>query len=114
MWKGQPKLLIDPECEILIEAFEGGYCNMKGLRDDDIRPMKDGVFDHIMDAFRYITMCLNMDLDEGVNINRVGFVEPTGGLFQQDFSNANAISRSSLIQGAIAAPSRNPFGRRLV
>ena len=112
MWRGMPKVILDPDCEILIEGFEGGYCNMKGIRDDDVRPMKDGVFDHIMDAFRYITMCVMMDLDEGVNTNRIGFVEPDlAGLFQQDFSNAQAISHG-LIRGAVSAPSRNPFGRR--
>lgn len=53
-FKGNPMILIDPCCEQLIEAFESGYCNKKKVMDsDDLRPQKDGVYDHIMDATRY-------------------------------------------------------------
>lgn len=42
----RPVLIIDPMCEVLIEAFSGGYCNQKDVTDDEPRPVKDGYFDH--------------------------------------------------------------------
>lgn len=115
LYHSQPKFIIDPGCELLIEAFEGGYCNAKNLKNDDTYiPVKDGVFDHVMDAFRYPTMCVPMQLDEGVNTNRIGYVEvdQEQGVFGQDFSRAAMNSMPNLIRGAVSAPSRNPFGRR--
>lgn len=50
---GQPVFIIDPECEALIEAFAGGYANKKDVADQEINPVKDGYYDHIMDALRY-------------------------------------------------------------
>lgn len=46
-----PQLLIDPSCRTLISALAGGY-----HRDADGVPVKDGVYDHIMDAFRYFVV----------------------------------------------------------
>lgn len=46
-FKGKPMIFIDPCCELLIEAFESGYCNKKKVTDhEDLRPNKDGVYDH--------------------------------------------------------------------
>lgn len=53
LYKGEPALLIDPQCEALIEALEVGYCNDKEAMDYEIKPVKDGIYDHIVDAFRY-------------------------------------------------------------
>lgn len=55
---GRPVMLIDPSCEILIEAFMGGYCNQKDVTDDEPRPVKDGWNDHCMDSFRYAVQAL--------------------------------------------------------
>lgn len=40
---------VDPQCEIIIDGFTGGYVR-KELDDE---PVKDGFYEHIMDAFRY-------------------------------------------------------------
>lgn len=53
-----PAIYIDPGCSHLIEALAFGYCNEKGLANDIIKPVKDGTYDHIMDAFRYVIIHL--------------------------------------------------------
>jgi len=52
----QPKILIDPMCEIGIEAYRGGYHRAKpefgkAISDD---PIKDGYYEHIVDADGYL------------------------------------------------------------
>ena len=42
------KLILSPKCRILIKAFEGGY-----RRDEQGEIVKDGYFDHLVDALRY-------------------------------------------------------------
>lgn len=44
-----PLLVVDPSCRILITAFEGGY-----HRNEDGEPVKDGFYDHLSDAVRYV------------------------------------------------------------
>jgi len=58
---GRPRMVVDPfGAKILIQAFQGGYC-----RDTNTdRPIKDGVYDHVMDAFRYPAAHL-FDLGDG-------------------------------------------------
>lgn len=47
---GQPRLVLDKEgAQVLIDAFEGGYC----CKENTDLPLKDGVYDHVMDSFRY-------------------------------------------------------------
>jgi hypothetical protein len=53
---GQPALQIDKECRLGIEMFMGGYAMAKlppgsGQKEE---PAKDGMYDHISDAIRYI------------------------------------------------------------
>lgn len=57
-----PALYFDPQCKLLIEGFEMGYCNEKSKHDggtwletanQPIKPVKDGTYEHLMDAFRY-------------------------------------------------------------
>lgn len=43
--------LIDPCCEVLVDGFMGGY-----IRDDVDEPIKDGFYEHLMDALRYMVM----------------------------------------------------------
>lgn len=52
----RPTLLIDERAEVLVSAFMGGYCNVKNPNRSDPEPIpfKDGYYDHIMDAFRYV------------------------------------------------------------
>lgn len=45
---GQPAILIDERCRVLIDGLAGGYF----FKDDGITPMK-GFFDHLVDALRY-------------------------------------------------------------
>lgn len=47
--EGQPAILIDSSCGILIGGLEGGYC----FKNDGITPRKDGYYDHLVDALRY-------------------------------------------------------------
>lgn len=53
---GQPLVVIDPFCDISIEAYMGGYHKKKpelGKAIDD-EPVKDGYYEHIVDADQYI------------------------------------------------------------
>lgn len=47
--EGEPAILIDERCSVLIDGLRGGYA----LKEDGETPRKDGVFDHEIDALRY-------------------------------------------------------------
>lgn len=47
---GTPKLTIDPGCSLIRTAYFGRY-----VRGDDGKPKKDGFYEHICDADRYIS-----------------------------------------------------------
>lgn len=50
----RPRMIVDTwGARILIQAFEGGYCCDTSLGGLD-KPKKDGVYDHVMDSFRYM------------------------------------------------------------
>jgi len=53
---GQPLVLLDPSCEISVEAYRGGWYRKKPVMgkaiDDD--PVKDGYYEHIVDADGYV------------------------------------------------------------
>lgn len=52
---GEPELAIDPSCSILIQGFLGGYAREKpvdGRQMVEWEPMKDGYYEHLMDAIR--------------------------------------------------------------
>lgn len=51
MYTELPLLVIDPSCQNLIAGFEGGY---QRDPEDDNKPLKDGLYDHLFDAFRYL------------------------------------------------------------
>jgi hypothetical protein len=46
-----PQILVDPSCKTLIAALSGGY-----HRDEEGKPVKDGIYDHVMDCLRYFTV----------------------------------------------------------
>ncbi len=46
---GEPLLIVDPSCQLLIEGFRGGYrWDAKGDR------AKDSIYCHLFDALRYV------------------------------------------------------------
>lgn len=49
----EPALIIDPCCKEMIDALLLGYCQEKDLNDDVVKPVKDGRYDHVVDALRY-------------------------------------------------------------
>ena len=49
MIEGEPAILIDESCRVLIDGLAGGY----HLKEDGVTPRKDGYFDHEIDALRY-------------------------------------------------------------
>ena len=49
---GEFGFYIDPQCVNLIDGFFGGY----SLRENSEDPDKDGFYEHLMDALRYITV----------------------------------------------------------
>jgi hypothetical protein len=52
--EGEAAFLIHPDCVLTIEAFKGGYKLGKVLSaTGEPEPVKDGVYDHPMDALRY-------------------------------------------------------------
>jgi len=58
---GEPALEIDPSCTVLIRTLERGYRYPKDTRRNSdspqkagaLKPLKDGIYDHPADAFRY-------------------------------------------------------------
>lgn len=50
-----PGIVLDPDVEIMIDAFEFGYCQEKIEQSPkgETKPVKDGYYEHGMDAFRY-------------------------------------------------------------
>lgn len=52
--KQRPCFLISPILsKPLYKALQSGYCNDKDRIDQGVNPVKDGVYDHIVDALRY-------------------------------------------------------------
>lgn len=47
---GRPAIRIHPRCKVLISALKGGY----RLKEDGETPHKDGYYDHLIDALRYL------------------------------------------------------------
>lgn len=47
--QGIPNLTVSPECQIFINGFSGAY-----EYDENGQPKKDGYYDHLFDALRYI------------------------------------------------------------
>jgi hypothetical protein len=52
--EGDPAVVIDERCRVLIDGLNGGY----HLKEDGVTPRKDGYFDHLVDALRYGAWCL--------------------------------------------------------
>lgn len=57
----QPSLVISQECTDLVDGFVFGYVqdpkrHQEGV-SDELTPYKDGFFEHLMDALRYIIVC---------------------------------------------------------
>lgn len=50
--------LVHPRCRILIEGFKGGYCypEVDEGKPEALLPHKDGYYDHLQDAFRYLVI----------------------------------------------------------
>lgn len=59
--RGRPQILIHPRCALLIRALRGGY----RMNDSGTRPLKDGTYDHLADAFRYGVINI-YDMDGGL------------------------------------------------
>lgn len=51
---GEPGLLIDPSCEILIEGFRGGYNYAEPMIEEQRPKPEDSEFKHLQDALRYM------------------------------------------------------------
>lgn len=49
---GEPGLIVDPYCEVVIEALDGEYRYAKEKED---QPEKTGIYDPVIDCLRYIT-----------------------------------------------------------
>ena len=49
----KPFIIFDPSCEHLINALALGYCNKKDTPKGKFEPIKDGYYDHPVDALRY-------------------------------------------------------------
>lgn len=49
---GTPGMYVHPSCRLLIEGFLGGY----HYKEDEDVPEKDGLYDHLFDALRYLVI----------------------------------------------------------
>lgn len=58
--EGEPELLVDHSCRLLIDAFQGGYRWNK----DGSRAM-DSIYCHLMDALRYV-VCFEFSIEESI------------------------------------------------
>jgi PBSX family phage terminase large subunit len=73
----KPFLLIDPACTHLIKALQMGYCNKKGTPSGVLDPVKDGWYDHPVDALRYWLVMLMRHMGAS------GYNRPTPGNYMQ-------------------------------
>lgn len=64
-----PGLLIDPQCELLIEALKMGYCNNKEAPKGKVDPVKDGVSDHQVDVLRYVMILKRRGDNRGAGLD---------------------------------------------
>jgi hypothetical protein len=69
--KADPFLIVDRSCKLIIEAMNGGYTFKRPTRDNPApdQPAKDGYYEHVMDALRYLAAgCINpLKVDEGID-----------------------------------------------
>lgn len=59
--RGRPKSMFDRRgCSLLIEGYQGGYTYPKGteMNPEPQKPFADGIYEHVMDADRYIEVNL--------------------------------------------------------
>jgi hypothetical protein len=69
---GKYGMLVDPSCKICIEGLLGGYhCNPKDSKADE--PVKDGYYEHLMDAARYTASGLFLLTGEGPGVATADF-----------------------------------------
>ena len=67
-------MIVDPQCPILIEGFEGGYHYPEVIdKPEDEKPEKDGYYDHLQDALAVV--CDNHFMVDGAEKDR-GNYEP--------------------------------------
>ena len=74
---GTPGMYVNPSCKLLIEGFLGGY----HYRDDEETPEKDGLYDHLFDALRYLVIKKFRPVDIRVRPQKsyiVNLKSPTG------------------------------------
>lgn len=63
--EGEPAILIDKRCTFLISGLSGGY----HLKDDGTTPVKDGFYDHLIDALRYgVDNVIGAEVQHNANI----------------------------------------------
>lgn len=73
--KGKPAIMFDRRgCPVLIQAMRGGY----HLDDMGLKPVKDGVYDHPADAFRY--GCVNVFHGAGEGIPVASLVDASDNI----------------------------------
>jgi hypothetical protein len=75
--KGQPALLVDPSCEMLVKGFNGGYMYAYLQGTLKTKPEKN-IFSHIHDALQYLCSKVRT-VDMKVNLATVKPVEPRFG-----------------------------------
>lgn len=63
----KPGLIIDNSCRFLKEAFLGGYCYDKNSNKNE--PLKDGLYEHVCDALRYIFNVMFVSKSENLDIS---------------------------------------------
>lgn len=85
--KAIPYLIVDPWCEITVEAFDGGYTYKRPTRDrpQPKDPAKDGYYEHMMDAVRYLAVAaidpLRLDKrehEDNVELKKAQAPKPSG------------------------------------
>lgn len=108
---GTPALLIDPDIDYLIEAFQSGYCNSKNCQIDELRPVEDNTYIHVMDSLRYpIVMIREFPLD-GQDAGEIPFqVMRDGAKIIENMSNQGIYTFGGNIKGA-GRRSRDSFSR---
>lgn len=57
-YQDNPALILDPTAKDLIDALWTGYCVKQDNVTGILEIQKDGIYDHIMDAFRYIMIMI--------------------------------------------------------
>lgn len=111
--KSEPYLIVDESCKLIREAMNGGYTFKRPTRENPApdEPAKDGYYEHLMDALRYLAAgCINpLKIDEGIDEKTPELKQPGLPVSARGREHPGTYSRDKVVDDADPAFS-TPWG----